>query len=374
MDKLHKTALHALQLELGARMVPFAGYEMPVQYTHGIKHEHQHCRTQAGLFDISHMGQIKIYGEDAANQLEKAVTGNIEGLKPYHQRYTVMTNDEGGIIDDIMITRAADHLFLIVNAACKEKDMAHLQNMLTSGCRLEVLNDRSLLALQGPMAEQVLRQFIYDIDQISFMQAGNFEIDNIYCFINRCGYTGEDGFEISVHSKDVEKLTRLLLADEAVEMVGLGARDTLRMEAGLCLYGHDIDEQTTPVEASIAWVIAKKYRVKDASKDASAALFPGAERILSQYREGSEIVRTGFRPEGRVLVREGTKIENDNGVQVGTITSGCYGQSVGGPIAMGYVQKKYAAPDTKLTVVIRGRSHTICVAAIPFIEHHYCKR
>ena len=369
MTGLKHTALHDLHLALGARMVPFAGYEMPVQYRQGIKHEHQHTRTEAGLFDISHMGQIRIYGTQAVHLMEGLVPTDIENLPLQQQCYTVMTNDAGGIIDDIMVTRNGDHLFLVVNAACKEKDIEYLQGRLVPACRVELLAQQSLLALQGPKAAQVLGRLNHDIDQISFMQAGKFEIDGIYCLINRCGYTGEDGFEISVPAADTETLTRTLLTHAEVEMIGLGARDTLRLEAGLCLYGHDIDEQTTPVEARIDWVVAKKYR----DENRVAARFPGSGKILAQLRDGSESVRIGIRPEGKVMVREGTGLENESGDTVGRITSGGYGPTAGGPVAMGYIQNEYALPGTMLQAIVREHRCHVQVTPLPFIEHRYYK-
>ena len=369
METLKHTALYDLHLESGARMVAFAGYDMPVQYRHGIKHEHQHTRTEAGLFDISHMGQIRVYGEQASHLLEGLVPGDIENLPLQRQRYTVMTNDAGGIIDDIMVTRAADHLFLVVNAACKEKDFEYLTERLTPACRVELLAQQSLLSLQGPGAARVLGRYVPAVKRLGFMQAGEFKVEGISCFINRCGYTGEDGFEISVPATDTEILTRTLLTDGAVEMIGLGARDTLRLEAGLCLYGHDIDEQTTPVEAGIAWVVAKKYR----DANIITARFPGAEKILAQLRDGSERVRIGIRPEGKVMIREGTRLENESGETTGRITSGGYGQTVGGPIAMGYVQHEYAVSGTGLYAMIRERRCPVHVTPLPFVAHRYYK-
>lgn len=369
MDSPERTALYSLHKEFGARLVTFAGYQMPVQYSKGIKYEHQHTRTQAGLFDISHMGQIRVYAKDAVTELERLVPSDLQNLQLNQQRYTVLTNQEGGIIDDLMISRMPDHLSLVVNASCKAKDFDYLTDELLPECRIEMLADQALLALQGPEAVTILASFVPDINQLAFMQVGKFRINDIYCLISRCGYTGEDGFEIAVASADVETLVRILLDNDTVELVGLGARDSLRLEAGLCLYGHDIDETTTPVEAGLDWVIARKYR----DGDANTAVFPGAEKILAQLREGTQTIRMGFRPEGKIPVREGTKIINDTDEQVGRITSGGYGQTIGGPVAMGYVLTQYAAVGTKLSVVIRDRRHTLYVTALPFVGHNYYK-
>ena len=368
-NPVKQTALHVLHLELGARMVAFSGYEMPIQYRQGIKHEHEHTRTRAGLFDISHMGQLKILGESAAEVMETLVPSDITGLKPLNQRYTVLTNETGGIIDDLLITRLEEGLFLVVNAACKDNDIVHIKKALGPECSMEVMTEHSLLALQGPEASGVLKNYIPDIDQVKFFQADYYSIDNIDCFINRCGYTGEDGFEISVATKEVEQLARCLLSNEEVEPIGLGARDSLRLEAGLCLYGHDIDEVTTPVEANMSWVIAKKYR----GEGACIPQFPGAENILRQLGEGSKQIRVGIRPEGKMPIREGTELLNENDICIGKITSGGFGQTVGGPVSMAYINREYQTAGTKLSVLVRGHRHTVRTSKLPFVEHRYFK-
>lgn len=370
MAELKHTALRALHVELGARMVAFAGYEMPVQYPKGIKFEHEHTRRLSGLFDISHMGQIRITGEDIHSKIESLVPGDITGLNVNKQLYTVLTNLDGGIIDDLMITNFGDSLFLVVNAGRKHLDLDYLGDSLDHNCKIEECTGRSLLALQGPASASVLGKYAPDLDRLAFMDAGKYEIEGMSCYIHRCGYTGEDGFEISVDSGDAEHLARILLQHESVEPVGLGARDTLRLEAGLCLYGNDIDEQTTPAEADLAWTIAKKYR----GEKPEPAKFPGADRILVQLRDGTEYIRTGIRPEGRMPIREGTGLLNDRGENIGKITSGGYGQTVNGPIAMGYVRTEFAAADTTMQAVVRGRCHRTYTALLPFVAHHYYKK
>jgi aminomethyltransferase len=347
-------------------MAPFAGHDMPLQYAQGIKHEHLHTREYASLFDVSHMGQIRISGESAAGLLDRLVPSDIDGLAPYQQRYTVLTNDSGGIRDDLMVTRMPDHLFLIVNAARKEQDLRYLKTALEPAARVELLEDRSLIALQGPLSAPILSEYRPDIDQLKFMQAGTFELDSIYCVINRCGYTGEDGFEISVASEQAEKLARMLLSRQQVEMAGLGARDSLRLEAGLCLYGHDIDETTTPVEADLSWVVAKKYQSRAADD-----LVPGAEIILSQCAKGTQRIRAGFRLPDRALVREGAELCTGDDSVVGTITSGGYGPTIDAPMAMGYLQSRFAHTGTELSVRIRDKRHTIVVTDLPFVKHRY---
>jgi len=361
------TPLTSLHLELGARMVEFAGYKMPVQYPQGIKHEHEQTRNFAGLFDISHMGQIRISGEDAPALMETLVPGDVVGLQHNKQMYTVLTNNRGGIIDDLMVTNLDGDLFLVVNAARKDIDLGLLQTALGRNCRVEHYSDRALLALQGPQAVTVMQQYAPHINELSFMQAGNYSIDGIDCLIHRCGYTGEDGFEISAASFDAERLARLLLQHAGVEPAGLGARDSLRLEAGLCLYGHELDENTTPVEANLGWTIAKKYR----GDQPLAAKFPGAQRILEQLRQGTAQIRTGIKPAGQMPVREGVELLHPSGNVAGWITSGGFGTTVGGPVAMAYVNSEYAVPGTELHVKIRGRNHTVYTAALPFIKHRY---
>lgn len=367
-DLTQRTALYDLHLAHGARMVPFAGYSMPVQYAGGIRHEHEHTRRSAGLFDVSHMGQIRITGRDCAAALESLVTGDMTGLAEHRQRYTLLTNEAGGVIDDLMVTRLPDSLFLVVNAACKEADLDWLRGGLGPDCRVEMLADRALLALQGPLAAKVLGELNPAVAGLAFLQAGAFDLAGISCFVTRSGYTGEDGFEISMAAEQAAALADRLLVAPAVEPVGLGARDSLRLEAGLCLYGHDLDETTTPVEAALTWVIAKKYR-----DGTTEARFPGAAVMLDQLAAGPGRKRVGLKPAGRQPVREQTSILDTGGGEVGTVTSGGFGPSVGGPVAMGYVGTGYAVAGTALQVIIRGRSHDLHVVDLPFIGHRYHK-
>lgn len=362
-----RTALYDLHLELGARMVVFAGHEMPVQYPGGIIHEHRHTRSRAGLFDISHMGQLVCTGAGAAGLLETLMPGDLAGLDPGRQLYTVLTNAAGGIVDDLMITRTGPGFYLVFNAACRDKDIAHFNTVQSQECKFDVMDDASLIALQGPASAAVLTRYHGAISGLPFMHSGNFLINGIKCLVNRSGYTGEDGFEISVASREVEALARELLTNEEVEPAGLGARDSLRLEAGLCLYGHDIDEQTTPVDAGLGWVIAKKY----CGDNIVEARFPGAEKILGQYKNGTDKIRTGLRPQGKIPVREGMRLTAANGTPAGIVTSGGFGPTVGAPVAMAYLHTRYGEPGTELSVEIRGRVHKVHVHRLPFVEHRY---
>ncbi len=368
---LKSTPLRALHEELGARMVPFAGYAMPVQYRTGIIAEHLHTRSAAGLFDVSHMGQITIRarhkGEDPARVLERLVPSRLVTLAPGRMRYTVLLNDDGGIIDDLIVTRtdAPDGaLFAVVNAARKEVDLAHLEQRIGADVAITRHDERALIALQGPRAEEALATLAPDAAALAFMQWGRFTWEGEEIWISRSGYTGEDGFEISVPAGAAERLARALLAHEAVAPAGLGARDSLRLEAGLCLYGHDIDETTDPVEADLAFTIAKARR--------EAADFPGAARILKALAEGPARRRVGLVPAGRAIAREGTEIRTaDGGGTVGRVTSGCYSPCLKRPIAMGYVARGHDEPGTALSVVIRGRVEPAEVVALPFVPHRY---
>ncbi|MFO1434282.1 MAG: glycine cleavage system aminomethyltransferase GcvT [Candidatus Competibacteraceae bacterium] len=363
---LARTPLHALHLELGARMVPFAGYDMPVQYPGGIIKEHRHTRTLASLFDVSHMGQIRLSGEGAAAALESLVPVDVIDLPVGQQRYALFTSDSGGILDDLMITNAGDHLFVVVNAACKEQDIAHLHT-LSDRCRIEVLSEHALLALQGPKAVQVMARLAPELTRLVFMKGDQARIAGIDCFVTRSGYTGEDGFEISVPAAQAETLARLLWEQEEVAPAGLGARDSLRLEAGLCLYGHDIDTTTTPVEANLKWVLSKVRRTGGEREGG----FPGDAVILRQLTEGVTRLRVGIRPEGRAPVRDGAELLNDQGEKVGTITSGGFGPTVGWPVAMGYVELPYSRVGTELQAVVRGKPLPVRVAKLPFAPHRY---
>lgn len=380
-DDLKQTPLAALHRELGARMVPFAGYEMPLQYKPGILKEHVHTRTSAGLFDVSHMGQAFLVApetgkgdeshEAVASALEQVVPGNIKGLKPGAMRLTLLLNDQGGILDDLMVTRAggAEHqgyLFLVVNAATKKQDFAYLEERLGSAVELEIADERALLALQGPKAAEVLAREIDGISDLTFMNARRIETATTDYIVSRSGYTGEDGFEISLPAEAASDFARKLLAHPEVAPIGLGARDSLRLEAGLCLYGHDMSAETTPIEASLGWTVAKRRRQEKN--------FPGAERIVAQMEEGAERIRVGIRPTGRAPVREGCDIRSKEGQSIGVITSGGFGPTVGGPVAMGYVDRSHAQIGQELEIVVRDKVHAAVVADMPFVPHRYVRK
>ncbi len=360
MTNLQQTALHPLHLELGAKMVAFAGYRMPLRYPAGIIAEHRHTRSAAGLFDISHMGQFLLCGESAAEQLEKLCPGDISRLQSGQQKYTVFTNEQGGIIDDLIITRLGEEFHLVVNAACKTKDYAHLQRHLTTDCRLQELTGQALLALQGPASAKRLEKFCPEAAGLAFMTTCSAEIQGMPCQIGRCGYTGEDGFEISIANGHALQLAELLLAEDAVQPIGLGARDTLRLEAGLSLYGHELSETVTPVEAGLAWLV-KNPR----------GSYPGSAVIQQQLQQGAAYQRIGLRPEGKMLLREGTELCNAAGETVGEVTSGGFGPSVGGPTAMARVETAFAAPGTPLFATIRKQQVAVTSVSLPFVPHHY---
>ena len=360
---LQKTPLHALHVALGARMVPFAGYEMPVQYPTGIVAEHLQTRRQAGLFDVSHMGQVRLDGAGSAQALERLVPGDIRALQRDRMRYTLLTNASGGILDDLMATNLGDHLHLVVNAACKLSDVEHLMRELEPAVAVTALLDRALLALQGPAAVAVLGRLAPGVKAMRFMTAATHKLADIPCLISRSGYTGEDGFEISLPAEAAERLARRLLAEPEVKPIGLGARDTLRLEAGLCLYGHDIDGSTTPVEADLGFAVGKRRR--------EGASFPGADVILRQLREGAARKRVGLQPEGRAPAREGTEILDKDGATIGRITSGGFGPSIDRPIAMGYVASAHAAIGTPISLMVRGTPRPARVVPLPFVAHRY---
>ena len=348
---LQRTPLHALHAELGAKMVPFAGYEMPVSYPAGIVAEHRQCRDAAALFDVSHMGQLRLVGGDAAAALETLVPVDIVGLAESKQRYALFTNDAGGILDDLMVTRRADHLFLVVNAGCKVADLDHLRARIGGRCAIEPMPDRALLALQGPAAAAVMARLAPALAKLTFMSGASASIAGIDCFATRSGYTGEDGFEISVAGDNADALARALLAAPEVKPAGLGARDTLRLEAGLCLYGHDIDTSTTPIEAALAWAIQKVRR----PGGARAGGYPGAATIERQLASGTARKRVGLIGLDRAPVREGAAIVDYGGGAIGRVTSGTVGPSVGKPVALAYVPSALAAPGTALEADVRGK-------------------
>lgn len=372
MADLKRTVLYDLHLSLGAKMVPFAGYEMPVQYPMGVLKEHLHTRAAAGLFDVSHMGQILLSAKsgrigDAALALERLVPVDILGLKEGRQRYALFTNGEGGILDDLMVANRGDHLLVVVNAACKEADLAHLNARLPD-CDLGMVTDRALLALQGPGAEAALARLVPGVADMSFMDVAICQWDSAELWISRSGYTGEDGFEISVPNRFAEAFARRLLDDDSVAPIGLGARDSLRLEAGMCLYGHDIDTGTTPVEANLAWAIQKARRTGGAREGG----FPGAGRILRELSGGPARRRVGLRPEGRAPMREGTEVyaAAEGGAPIGQVTSGGFGPSIEAPMAMAYLP----ANLTEGAVVygeVRGKRLPATIAAMPFQPTRY---
>jgi aminomethyltransferase len=372
-EPLLQTPLHAEHVALGARMVPFAGYHMPVQYPAGILTEHNWTREHAGLFDVSHMGQAFLVAEDknhetAARALEALIPADVLNLKPNQQRYSQLLGQDGGILDDLMVTRvgAPGHegwLYLVVNASMKDADYAHIQAHLPQGVNLNRKDDLALMALQGPSAAAVLAGLAPETADLPFMMSADVQIDGVWCHVSRSGYTGEDGFEISCQAQDAAKLWNKLLSNPEVKPIGLGARDSLRLEAGLCLYGHDIDTTTSPIEAGLIWSIQKRRREEGG--------FPGAERVQREIREGASRVRVGIRPEGRAPAREGTVITTPDGREVGLVTSGGFGPTVNGPVAMGYVAKDVSTVGTDLHLIVRGKPLPAKVAAMPFAPHRY---
>ncbi len=371
-EKLLKTPLYDLHVEMGGKMVPFAGYAMPVQYPLGIMKEHTHTREKAGLFDVSHMGQAYIRtkdGSDPAVVLEKLMPGALQSLQPGKMRYTLLLNDEGGIEDDLMVTRTFEPegtIYLVVNAACKDKDYGILEEKLGDIITIERLDDRALIALQGPKAEEVLAKLAPEVAELGFMEATMVTLEGAVCWVSRSGYTGEDGYEISVPEEEAAALSRRLLMDVDVEAIGLGARDSLRLEAGLCLSGHDFDANVSPVEASLNFALSKKRR-----EDGD---FAGADRILKELADGPAKLRVGICPDGRAPAREGTLIADAEGNEIGVITSGGFGPTFGGPVAMGFVPAAYAVEGTELQLLIRGKAHPAKVAPTPFVAQRYVRK
>ena len=362
---LKTTPLDAWHRARGARMVEFAGYAMPVQYQ-GVLAEHLHCRTQAALFDVSHMGQATLTGATAAAALERLVPGDMLSLKPGRQRYTLLTNEAGGIIDDLMVANLGrERLFLVVNASRKDADFTHIATDLPTGVQLHLQEDRALLALQGPAASTVIARLGQEAAGQPFMGIAEVPLAGISCLVSRSGYTGEDGFEISVPAEHAAALADKLVAEPEVSPAGLGARDSLRLEAGLCLYGNDIDELTTPVEADLTWVIGKRRR--------TAWDFPGAAAIRDQFEHGAHRHRVGIRPDGRAPARALTDIVAGDGTAAGTVTSGGFSPTLTAPIAMGYVRKDLAAEGTPLHLIVRGKPLPARVVALPFVPHRYAR-
>ncbi|RJG00024.1 glycine cleavage system aminomethyltransferase GcvT [Noviherbaspirillum saxi] len=366
-QSLAQTPLYNLHLELGAKMVPFAGYEMPVQYPTGVLKEHAHTRQQAGLFDVSHMGQVRLAGSGAAAALESLVPVDIVGLPANMQRYAMFTNERGGILDDIMVSNGGDHLFVVVNAACKEQDVAHMKQHLAGKCEVEELSDRALLALQGPAAAAVMARLVPKTSSMIFMNTAKITLCGAECFVSRSGYTGEDGFEISMPGDKAEEIARQLLAQPEVAPIGLGARDSLRLEAGLCLYGHDMDGDTTPVEASLTWALSKARRADGARPGG----YPGADIILRQLADGAQRKRVGLLVKDRMPVREGAELADGTGRIVGKVTSGGFGPTVGAPVAMAYLDSALATPGMALNAIVRGKPVAVEVAKTPFTPQRY---
>jgi len=364
---LLKTPLHALHLELGAKLVPFAGYEMPVNYPHGIIAEHRQCRESAALFDVSHMGQLRLVGAEAAAALETLMPVDVVDLPVFKQRYGLFTNASGGILDDLMITRRENDLFVVVNAACKEADTRHLVTHIGHRCQIVPLPDRALLALQGPKAVQALARLNPEVSKLTFMTGGHFVLADAECFVTRSGYTGEDGFEISVPDTHAVALARQLLAAPEVKPAGLGARDTLRLEAGLCLYGHDINETTTPIEAGLTWAIQKVRR----PGGARAGHYPGAAAIEAQLATGAPIKRVGLLGLERIPVREGAPLFDAHGHKLGHVTSGTLAPTVNQPIAMAYLAANHAIAGHEVYAEVRGKRLPMRVASMPFAPHRY---
>lgn len=368
---LLKTPLHARHVALGARMVPFAGYDMPVQYPMGVLGEHNWTREKAGLFDVSHMGQCFLVGPDhetVARALEALIPADIVNLAPGKQRYSQLLNEDGGILDDLMVTRSADPdedgaLYLVVNAACKEADYAHIEARLPANVKLIKAEHRGLIALQGPGAEAALAKLAPEAAEMGFMTSRTVKVAGIKANVSRSGYTGEDGYEISAAANRIGEIWDTLLLDATVKPIGLGARDSLRLEAGLCLYGHDIDTTTSPIEAALNWSIQKRRREEGG--------FPGAARIQRELAEDPARLRVGLLPEGRAPAREGAEIATPEGEVVGTVTSGGFGPTLNGPCAMGYVARAHSAPGTKLNLIVRGKPLPAVVAPMPFVPNGY---
>ncbi|MFC3053449.1 glycine cleavage system aminomethyltransferase GcvT [Kordiimonas pumila] len=371
-ENLLKTPLYDLHVAAGGKMVPFAGYAMPVQYPLGIMKEHIHTREKAGLFDVSHMGQCYIrstQGADPAKALEKLMPGALSSLLPGKMRYTLLLNDKGGIEDDLMVTRTFEPegtLYVVVNAACKAKDYAIIEEKLGAQIVVEPLDDRALLALQGPAAESVLAALAPEVADLSFMEATMVTLEGVVCWVSRSGYTGEDGYEISVPSEEARAFAERLLQNEAVEWIGLGARDSLRLEAGLCLSGHDFNADISPVEANVTFALGKKRR-----EDGD---FVGSERILNELANGTSKKLVGIQPEGRAPAREGTEIADADGTIIGIVTSGGFGPTIGSPVAMGYVPAQYATVGTTISLMVRGKALPAKVSKTPFVQQRYKRK
>jgi aminomethyltransferase len=360
-----KTALYNLHKSLGAKFVPFAGYEMPIQYKDGIVKEHISTRSYAGFFDVSHMGQFFLEGDETlAEALEKIIPADLKSLKLNHSKYSFLLNDKGGIIDDLIITKTNEGFCIILNAACKENDVKEISKFLNKDHKNFINSDLSLIALQGPKSVEILEKLIKGVSNLKFMTGDNFNLDGKNLYITRSGYTGEDGFEISIPNNKVEVLTKFLIENK-VNPIGLGARDTLRLEAGLCLYGHDLNEETNPIEANLKWAIAKRRREEGG--------FNGWGKIKELIDNGSDKKRVGILPEGRIIARENTKVFSDQGEEIGLITSGTFGPSVNAPVAMGYISSKFSEIGTKIQLEVRGKKYGGKISELPFFKKSYVK-
>ena len=360
-----KTALYNCHKSLGAKFVPFAGYEMPVQYTTGIVEEHKLTRNKSGFFDVSHMGQLFI--EDTDNlptELEKIIPIDLRKIKLNQSKYSFLTNDKGGIYDDLIVTKVENGFNIILNAACKNNDLAIIKNGLKDKFKITLHNDLSLIAIQGPESAKILEKLISYVSTLKFMNGNKFNYKNKNIYITRSGYTGEDGFEISLFNNLAEDFVKELI-ERGAKPIGLGARDTLRLEAGLCLYGHDINEMTSPVEANLKWAISKR-RIEEGG-------FPGYKKIKSDMNGKLSRIRVGIKPEGRIIAREGTKIFSDDGQEIGSVTSGTFGPSVNSSIAMGYVKYKFSEIGKKLLLEIRGKKHEAKISELPFYKKKYVR-
>ena len=367
-SEIRITPFHQMHVDAGAKMVPFAGYEMPVSYPLGIKKEHNQTRERAGLFDVSHMGQIRLSGEHAMSALESLVPVDIIDLPLMKTRYALFTNENGGVLDDLMVTNLGDNtLFLVVNAACKYDDYEHLKRHLGSSCELDLHDDLALLALQGPKANKVLSELAPSVKEMTFMTAKQVMINEIDCFITRSGYTGEDGFEISVSNQDAESLADILLSSEEVEWIGLGARDSLRLEAGLSLYGHELDTNHSPVESSLNWALSKVRRLGEERE----GNYLGDNIILKQLENGSDTKVVGLLPEGRMPVRDGAIIQDENGTQVGYVTSGGFGPTLNKPISIARLETKVSNGQSKLFALVREKKIAVEIIKLPFVKHNY---
>ena len=359
MSEPRKTPLYDLHVEMGGKMVDFAGWMMPVNYAAGVAAEHKQCRTQAALFDVSHMGQVELHGENAAEKLESLCPSSLQTLPVGKARYTVFTNPEGGIMDDLIVSNAGDYLFAVVNASMRDQDIAHMRRL-----DLNVIErDDALIAIQGPAAEAIVAEAAPIVKTMKFMETMQAEIFGSMCRISRLGYTGEDGFEISIPATQVERITRAFLQHDDLALAGLGARDSLRLEAGLCLYGNDIDNTTSPVEANLTWAMQKKRR-----EDGG---FPGAARIQAELAEGPSRKLVGIKPEGRAPARRGVEVADLDGHIIGAVTSGGFGPTFDGPISMGYVKAEFAEPDTKVNLIIRGKARPATIIKLPFVAQNY---